>query len=155
MGAQIELFAGPPAKSHGLTETDIDEMFARFWEVYPRHEAKKDARKAYGQIIKAGEATEVVIMQGTLRYVAAIESRGTTAKHICLPATFIRGARYTDDFGSKFERGSSAVAQHSSFSRASAAFSGHRNIPRRRAVQSFHREAGMVVYCGRLRIGRN
>ena len=150
MGAiQIELFGGPvPAKISGPSEVDIDEMFDRWYAQYPRHEAKKDARKAFGQVIKAGEGTEDQIIQGTQRYVRAIESRGTTAKHICLPATFLRGGRYNDDFGSRFERGSAAVTQHSSFAHASARFSGRPGI-HRRAIPTLHRGAGMVCWRNR------
>lgn len=69
------------------------EGFAEFWEHYPRHEAKKDAEKAW-KVLKPSPQLRRRIIESI-----ELHKRGVkwNAGFICLPGTFIRGKRWEDD----------------------------------------------------------
>ncbi len=73
----------------------IDEMFALWYSEYPRHEARKDGLKAWRKL-QPSDALFSEIM-------AAVALFKTTkwldkdVQYIPLPATFIRGERWTDE----------------------------------------------------------
>ena len=46
--------------------TVVDSLFDRFWMIYPRHEAKAAARKAFAKAVKLAEPS--VILEGANRY---------------------------------------------------------------------------------------
>jgi hypothetical protein len=73
-----------------------DEGFAVFWDAYPRHEAKKDAMKAWE---KLGPSPA---LQATILDAIAAQKCGRKWREgfVCLPATFLRGERWLDDIES-------------------------------------------------------
>jgi hypothetical protein len=74
-------------------EVPLEESFARFYELYPRHEAKKDAFKAWTQLRPDGALLD--------RILANLKTRvwPERTKHIPLPASYLRGYRWNDEPG--------------------------------------------------------
>ena len=70
--------------------------FDDFWKVYPRKDAKKDARKAW--LGACAIAIPVNIMIGATRFAETWEGRpkAEVAKFCPLPATWLRGERWND-----------------------------------------------------------
>lgn len=68
--------------------------FQAFWDRYPRREAKKDAAKAWNQI-KPTPETEDLIHQALDWQIPLWEHR--EIKYVPLPATYLRGERWTDE----------------------------------------------------------
>jgi hypothetical protein len=69
--------------------------FDDFLEAFPRKVAKRDARKAYDKIIKAGTATHSELLAGAQRY--AIECRDRESKFIQAPDKWLAKERWTDE----------------------------------------------------------
>jgi hypothetical protein len=74
------------------------EAFTRWYEVYPRHEARVDAEKAWWKLDPAPALIEKV-MSATARYAAA--KAGTKKQFIKLPASWLNGKRWEDDIEDK------------------------------------------------------
>lgn len=70
------------------------DPFADFWCLYPRHEAKRDAMKAWSSLTPA-EQTAATIAAADWR--AVWRAQGREQHHIPLPATWLRGARWEDE----------------------------------------------------------
>lgn len=68
--------------------------FQAFWERYPRRDAKKDATKAWGQVVKDAE-TEQKIHAALDWQIPIFEQR--QREFIPLPATWLRGERWEDE----------------------------------------------------------
>jgi len=81
MSAQLFLVA--PAENH---------EFEQFWALYPRREAKKDARKAWGQM---DPKDQPLAMQAIMGWRRVWRDRETC--YIPLAATWLRGERYHDE----------------------------------------------------------
>jgi len=75
--------------------------FDDFWALYPRREAKKDARKAWSQI-SAGREIEILTALAAWR--PTLIQRGD---YCPLPASWLRGERFEDELP-----GSSTHASH-------------------------------------------
>lgn len=76
-----------------LIPVDMEtEMFNVFWDVYPRHEGKQAARKAWAKAIKA--ANPVDIVNGALRYREDPNREQAFTAH---PSTWLNGHRWEDD----------------------------------------------------------
>ena len=70
------------------------EAFENFWIAYPRKVAKKDAQKAWVQVMKQPDAPSVeVIMAAVERYKVAQKDRN----FIAYPATWLRAGRWADE----------------------------------------------------------
>ena len=69
-------------------------MFEEFWSKHPRKEAKKDARKAWGQIGPKGQAKALEAIE---THAARWLALGTAKEFIPLPASWLRGERYEDE----------------------------------------------------------
>jgi hypothetical protein len=78
--------AVPKNEHHGFTE---------FYRVYPRHVARGAAERAYGRIIKSGEATEAELLAGAMRY-AAVQD-GKDLSYIKHPATWLNAKCWLDE----------------------------------------------------------
>lgn len=73
---------------------DFDEAgWLAFWESYPRHEAKKDAHKAWNKLKPSPELQEEILQS------IADQKQGRKWRDgfVCLPATFLRGERWLDE----------------------------------------------------------
>lgn len=73
----------------------LAQGFQAFWERYPRREAKKDATKAWSQVVKDDPQTEEQIHQALDWQIPLWEHR--EIKYVPLPATYLRGERWTDE----------------------------------------------------------
>lgn len=81
----------PAAK--GLTESDLDAEFAKFWEHYPRHTGKKAARAAYARARRSADVR--AIAQGLLRQLPSL--RDTDPKYVPHPTTWLNQGRWEDE----------------------------------------------------------
>ena len=73
-----------------------DDGFDRFWAAYPRREAKKDARAAWHKLNP--DADTVAAMLSAIAAKAASDDwQREGGRFIPLPATWLRGERWTDD----------------------------------------------------------
>ena len=99
--AQMELFllieGGLPAEPPPLTEAEIDAMFAEFYRAYPRHVGVKTARKAFGKVIRSGEATLEQMIEGAIAYAEERRRAGKGPEWIAHPATWINAGRWSDE----------------------------------------------------------
>lgn len=73
----------------------LSQGFTAFWTRYPRREARKDAIKAWGQVVKDDPETEALIHAALDWQVPLYSER--ERQYIPLPATYIRGERWTDE----------------------------------------------------------
>jgi hypothetical protein len=72
------------------------DTFSAFWTAYPRHEAKKDAQKAWSKLNPSPELVERII--AALTWQREQESwQKDDGQYIPLPATWIRGERWEDE----------------------------------------------------------
>jgi len=74
-------------------EVPLEESFAQFWAAYPRHEAKKDAWKAWTQIRPDAALVDRILDNLRTRKWPNLQ------KHIPLPASYLRGYRFNDEPG--------------------------------------------------------
>jgi hypothetical protein len=70
-----------------------NDYFDQFWKLYPRHEAKANAQKAWDKI-KPDEILFHGIMDGLAKQ---IKFKWTDPKFIPHPTTWLNGGRWTDD----------------------------------------------------------
>ena len=76
------------------------DTFADFWCLYPRHEAKKDARRAWAKI---PAAQHVLILTALVDWRPVW--RDKDVQFICLPATYLRGERWEDELPPEYRNG--------------------------------------------------
>jgi hypothetical protein len=81
-----------PKKKKEAGGEDEDEAFARFWALYPRHDARERARKAFAAAVKAGVDPEMII--GRARVYAITErqriERGEDPKYTMYAVNWLR-----------------------------------------------------------------
>lgn len=95
---------------------EFDEAgFAAFWDAYPRHESKKDAYKAWCQLQPDERVKEHI-------HVALLWQRESGClsdpKYCPLPASWIRGERWTDEGRSGQDRRAIEMSRMTPFERA-------------------------------------
>jgi hypothetical protein len=78
-----------------VAEREIGKAFEEWWPIYPRKEAKKAARVAYGRVVHKGEATIAELLAGAKRYAAACA--GKERRYIKLPAGWLYDGRWADE----------------------------------------------------------
>ena len=76
------------------TRAVLDSDFDRFWEKYPKKEAKQDAEKAWRQV--DGKQHVDAILEDLERSIEA--RRWSEKKFTPLPATYLRGERWKDEW---------------------------------------------------------
>lgn len=81
------------AKASRIRPT-ADADFDQFYGIYPRHEAKADAAKAYKAAIKAGVDKQKILTAATAY---ATHVAGKDPEFIKLPAGWLRSGRYDDE----------------------------------------------------------
>lgn len=74
----------------------LDVSFSQFWALYPRREAKKDARKAWEQL-RPSDAVVTEILTALAWQVEKPQWLKDNGQYIPLPASWIRGERWTDE----------------------------------------------------------
>ncbi|MDO8431334.1 MAG: hypothetical protein Q7S58_02885 [Candidatus Binatus sp.] len=115
-----QLHANVSQKQHGRAATDryrdrdrgsdlrsdpdpIGEQFEQFYSAYPRRQAKREAEVAWRKLNPGEQLREQILDDIRQRYAA------TEPKFIPLPATYLRGARWTDEIIRDQSRVESAV----------------------------------------------
>ncbi len=73
---------------------DVAPDFEKFWNAYPRKIAKRDAQKAWMQVMRADDApTLEQVLTAVERYKQAQKDRN----YIAYPATWLRAGRWSDE----------------------------------------------------------
>ena len=72
--------------------TVVDLLFDRFWKIYPRHEAKAAARKAFAKAVKVAEPR--VILEGAARY---REDPNRDPAFTAHPSTWLNKGQWDDE----------------------------------------------------------
>lgn len=72
-----------------------DEDFERFWKEYPRREDKGHARTAWAQAVKKTDPDTIVAAAEA--FAAQCTRNRTERRFIALPATWLRGERWSDE----------------------------------------------------------
>lgn len=72
------------------------DLFERFWVVYPRKVGKKDAVKAWNKL-KPDEALTIQIIEGVERWKMSTQWTKDGGQYIPYPATFLNGERWKDE----------------------------------------------------------
>ena len=80
---------------------DQEQMFEVFYSEYLRHEARKDARKAWGQARVTDEL--FATLMAALRLQNEFKYAGKETCFIPLPASWLRGERWTDEIPDHIE----------------------------------------------------
>ena len=85
-----------------------DIRFEKFWEAYPRKQAKVDAERAFKSLNPSEDLLAVIIADIISRKQseAWLKDNG---KYIPLPASYLRGKRWEDESAMKIEAGKSAL----------------------------------------------
>lgn len=77
-----------------VAEDDSD--WARFWELYPRRVAKKDARKAWAKLDPSPALVEQ-ILAALAWQIPAFQWDGVKADYAPYPASYLNAARWEDE----------------------------------------------------------
>lgn len=75
-------------------EQEIQPDFDTFWLLYPRHEAKKDARRAWDRMSAADQLAAVVAV-ADWRHIW--HAQGRDSRTTPMPATWLNGERWEDE----------------------------------------------------------
>lgn len=79
------------------TPSPTADLFDRFWQTYPRHVGKADARKAWDRALRQGTDPDR-ILAGASRFAADPNlPTGADARFVPHPATWINQGRWDDD----------------------------------------------------------
>lgn len=74
----------------------VDEDFLRFWAAYPKRQARQDAWKAWQQLDPDAETIAQIL--AALEWQVEQEDWTKSEGQYCpLPATYLRGERWTDE----------------------------------------------------------
>ena len=73
-----------------------EQLFDRFWAVYPRKVGKKDAVKAWNKL-KPDETLTIQIIEGVERWKLSTQWTKDGGQYIPYPATFLNGERWKDE----------------------------------------------------------
>lgn len=77
---------------------DDDPDWLAFWAAYPRKEAKKDARKAWIQVVQPPRPGLVAMILDALAWQVPMRQWDGVKREFCpLPGTWLRGERWTDE----------------------------------------------------------
>lgn len=88
-----------------IKQTDIitsilsPDGFAKFWYAYPKHEAKRDAIKAWNALKPNDDLCNTIFADLEKRLASGGVWYKADRKYIPLPATYLRGARWEDESG--------------------------------------------------------
>jgi hypothetical protein len=90
--------------------TILDDDFARFWHAYPKRKAKKEACKAWGQLKPTTELVEQMLqaLDWQRHQPEWMKSGG---QFVPLPATWLRGERWTDEKPAPTLKGTDIAAE--------------------------------------------
>lgn len=81
-------------KEDTLRPPDTDRRFEKFWSVYPRHEGKQDARKAFDKL-KVDDALLETMVSAILKQKQS--EQWSEPRYIPHPSTWLNGHRWEDE----------------------------------------------------------
>ncbi len=76
--------------------------FEQFWALYPRKQAKQDARKAWSKLNPSADLVADILISVS-QHCLTQEWRKDRGQFVPLPASFIRGERWTDELSATAE----------------------------------------------------
>jgi hypothetical protein len=82
------------AKADSEAVSGADQTFADFWTLYPKHEAKKDARKSWGRLSQRQQLAAIIAIADWRQ---VWEFQGRDSRVIPLAATWLNGERWEDE----------------------------------------------------------
>lgn len=97
--APIETVKEPIKSLKKEKSLEVMNQFNEFYQAYPKKVAKQTALKAYEKALKI--TTHDKIMEGVERYKKHIQANKTEPQFIAMPATWLNGGRWDDDFAEK------------------------------------------------------
>lgn len=85
----------PNRANYRMVDED-DPLWVRFWNAYPRREGKKDARKSWADLNPSPELVDRIV--AALAWQVPANRWDGEKRDFCpLPATYLRGERWTDE----------------------------------------------------------
>lgn len=90
------------------TPKEADRLFDKFWSVYPRHEGKENARKAFAKL-KPDDAMLETLINAILKQKQS--DQWADPKYIPHPATWLNGHRWEDEPVKASKGGKRVLAQ--------------------------------------------
>lgn len=91
---QSESESETKTKAKSATAPDTDRRFEKFWSVYPRHEGKQDARKAFDKL-KVDDALLETMVNAILKQKQS--DQWSEPRYIPHPSTWLNGHRWEDE----------------------------------------------------------
>lgn len=85
------------SSSSASEKPDLESDFNQFWNVYPRHEDRAKALKAYAKARKAGTSQQD-LEEGAKRYSQMIQAERTEKQFIKLGATWLNGRCWENEY---------------------------------------------------------
>jgi hypothetical protein len=86
----------PNPEPLALVRREADSLFAVFWKAYPKKKAKEDAQRAWEKRRPTSELLSV-ILSALERQKVSPDWLKDSGRYIPLPATWLNGARWTDE----------------------------------------------------------
>ena len=90
------------------TAKESDRLFDKFWSVYPRHEGKQNARKAFDKL-KPDDAMLETLVNAILKQKQS--AQWSDPQYIPHPATWLNGHRWEDEMPKAMPSGKRVLAQ--------------------------------------------
>jgi hypothetical protein len=84
----------PPISPKG--DDDVEELFNRFWQAYPKHKAKQTALKAFKKL-KADEALLETMLKAIEQQKQSPQWQRDNGQYIPYPATWLNQRRWEDE----------------------------------------------------------
>lgn len=86
-------------RTEQITTSSADELFNKFWQAYPRHTAKQNARKAWDKLKLVPDDPRLQAIEiGLLRAKQSRDWLKDSGQFIPHAATWLNGARWNDDY---------------------------------------------------------
>lgn len=76
---------------------ETNAEFEKFWEEYPRKDAKQSALLIYGNLVESHKVTPQQLMDGLAKYVLVIKKEKRERKYIAMPTTWLNQERWLDN----------------------------------------------------------
>lgn len=90
-----------PSEDKNTPPDLIGASFEQWYAVYPRHDGKLPAEKAYRKLVKGGRGVTPVhpsvLLHGATLYRQLCERERTARKYIALPASWLNAGRWEDE----------------------------------------------------------
>lgn len=85
-------------RSTAVKPSDYSPEFLDFYAVYPRHESKLAALKAYLKVTREMEISHATLVSGAQRYADHIKRNGIGLEYTKLPASWLNAGCWDDEY---------------------------------------------------------